>query len=162
MKHKFFRISTFDATPAEAELNTFCAHHRITDIEKHFVAEGINSFWSICVTWSDNEGPLASSIRRKNKIDYKEVLSDDDFTLYSQLRDLRKTLAEREGTPPYNIFTNEQLASIVQQRVITKTALLGLEGVGQTRVDKYGDQILERMKAITQPDKSDETDKNNA
>lgn len=106
MKHKFFRISVIDAAENETKLNAFCAQHRITNVEKNFVADGSNSFWSICVTWLDNQGSIQVDNKRKNKIDYKEILNDDDFNIYSQLRNLRKVLAEREGTPAYNIFTN--------------------------------------------------------
>ncbi len=151
-----------DAAEIEAELNTFCSQHRITQVEKNFVADGANSFWSICVTWIDRQGSIHVDNKRKSKIDYKEILNDDDFNLYSQLRDLRKVLAEREGTPPYNIFTNEQLANIVKQRVITKTALLDLEGIGHTRVEKYGADFLNCMKTLVQSQKPDETDSHNA
>lgn len=58
MKYKFFKIVTGNAIDSETELNAFCAQHRITDIEKNFVTDGSNSFWSICVAYSDNEGAL--------------------------------------------------------------------------------------------------------
>ncbi len=108
----------------------------------------------------DNEGSLAGSNLKRNtktsgKIDYKEVLSDDDFTLYSRLRELRKTTAERDGIPPYNVFTNEQLAAIVQRRISSKSALMDVEGIGQTRADKYGDAFIECLQTHLPP--ADET-----
>ena len=156
MRFQFFKVPTQDSLEATNELNTFCAQHRISHIEKQFVAEGASSFWSICVTFLDSEGPLipTNTGKRNKTIDYKEVLNDDDFRIYSQIRDLRKIIAEREGTPAYNIFTNEQLANIVRQRVTTKTDLLALEGIGQTRVDKYGELFITKIKAITGTDKS--------
>lgn len=160
MQHRFFMISVANPTEAEAELNDFCQQQRIANIEKQFVADGANSFWSICVTWLTGSEPLAGKGKRKAKIDYKEILNDDDFTIYAQLRDLRKEIANREGTPAYNVFTNEQLAQIVQQRVSTKTALLSLEGVGKTRIKKYGDEFLEAMQAMTLPEPTDETNQN--
>ena len=151
MKFQFFNIPAQDSSDATNELNSFCTQHRIAAIEKQFVNDGANSFWSICVTFLDRQGAIlgVSTGKSKKTIDYKEVLNDDDFTIYSQLRDLRKTIAERDGTPPYNVFTNEQLANIVQQRVTNKTDLLALEGIGQTRVDKYGELFITQMQAIT-------------
>ena len=148
-------IPAQDSSDATNELNNFCTQHRIAAIEKQFVNDGANSFWSICVTFLDGQGAIlgVSTGKSKKTIDYKEVLNDDDFIIYSQLRDLRKTIAERDGTPPYNVFTNEQLANIVQQRVTNKTDLLALEGIGQTRVDKYGELFITQMKAITGADK---------
>lgn len=150
MKFQFFTIPTQENTPAINELNSFCTQHRVTAIEKQFVSDGVNSFWSICITFIDTQAALLNTSVGKSKktIDYKEVLNDDDFSIYSQLRDLRKSIAEREGTPPYNVFTNEQLANIVQQRVKTKSDLLALEGVGQTRVDKYGELFVAQLKTI--------------
>lgn len=41
------------------------------------------------------------------RIDYKDVLSERDFALYAQLRNLRKFLSEQEGVPTYALFTND-------------------------------------------------------
>ena len=125
MRHKFFYIPVLHAAQAENELNQFCSQHRIAQVEKQFVNQAKNSYWAICVTWLQGDGAMpkpSNSTSRKPKVDYKEVLSEDEFRLFSQLRDLRKTLAEQEGTPVYNIFTNEQLAAMVSPvRVDRKT-----------------------------------------
>jgi ribonuclease D len=44
--------------------------------------------------------------------------------------------------PAYAIFTNEQLAEIVQRKLRTASALGEIEGVGKARVDKYGALFL--------------------
>ena len=43
------------------------------------------------------------------KVDYKEILSEEDFIFYSKLRELRKELTNNEALPVYTFFTNEQL-----------------------------------------------------
>ena len=43
---------------------------------------------------------------------------------------MRKELAEKEGVPAYALFTNEQLAEMVQRRVGSLTAMKEIEGVG--------------------------------
>lgn len=157
MKLKFFKIPVSDSVILETEVNMFITQHRITHIEKQFVVDGANSFWSICVTWLDSEGALADNMaRRKNKIDYKDLLNEADFLIYSKLRELRKVIAEREATPVYNIFTNEQLAAIVQQRIVTKTALLTIEGIGQARAEKYSKAFLDCMNARLKSTNSNE------
>ncbi len=150
MKFQLFTLPVHDDNNASQLLNSFCSQHRVTQIEKHFVADAQHSFWSICVTYVDSTGALLpeDNAKRKKTIDYKEVLNEDDFSLYAQLRDLRKTIAERDGTPPYNVFTNEQLANIIRKTIVSKTDLLALEGIGQTRVDKYGELFIEKMKEI--------------
>jgi superfamily II DNA helicase RecQ len=54
-------------------------------------------------------------------------------------------VAEKEGVPVYVVFTNEQLAEMVKKKVSSKAALKEIEGVGEARVEKYGDAVLERM-----------------
>jgi superfamily II DNA helicase RecQ len=55
------------------------------------------------------------------------------------LRTLRKTLADQEGVPAYALFTKEQLADMVRRPVLSLEGLAGIDGVGQARVEKYGD-----------------------
>ena len=84
-------------------------------------------------------------MKQRGKVDYKELLGDYEFTLYSRLRDLRKRLAEQQGVPLYALFTNEQLAAMVQRRVSTPGQLQEIEGVGEARVEKYGHNFLEEL-----------------
>ena len=60
-------------------------------------------------------GPRGSGRGEDKKIDYKAVLSEGAFAVFSLLRDLRKTLAEAEGVPIYAVFTNEQLAKAARK-----------------------------------------------
>jgi superfamily II DNA helicase RecQ len=46
----------------------------------------------------------------KSKVDYKDILTPEEFTLFSKLREVRKKLAEENGLPVYAVCTNEQLA----------------------------------------------------
>ncbi len=143
MRYKFYHIPAMFPDQAEAELNRFCTEHHVLQTEREFVADGSNSYWAICVMYSDNSGSLvASRDTRKNRVDYKEVLNAEDFSVFSELRDLRKQIADREGTPVYNIFTNEQLAEMVQQRTTSKTALGNISGIGAAKLEKYADEFL--------------------
>ena len=83
---------------------------------------------------------------RRDKIDYREVLSEQDFALYAQLRNLRKALAEQEGITAYALFTNEQLAGMVTARVRSESELAKIEGVEKARLEKYGSAFLQVLK----------------
>ena len=48
--------------------------------------------------------------------------------------------------PVYTIFTNEQLAQMVQARATTKAALEQVAGVGDARIEKYGARMLEVLR----------------
>ena len=68
----------------------------------------------------------ASELTKRAKVDYKTVLNERDFAAFAELRNLRKELSEKEGVPPYALFTNEQLAAMVTQQVSSKEAMLAL------------------------------------
>jgi superfamily II DNA helicase RecQ len=150
MKYKFFAIPARSPAAAEDELNAFCSSHRVTFIDKHLVADGADSFWSVCVSWLDGEAAPSELANNRNKpaIDYKNVLSPTDFSLYLELRNYRKELAEQQNVPPYALFTNDQLANMIQQRVNSKSALQRIPGVGKSRIDKYGDAFLHRLNEL--------------
>ena len=48
-------------------------------------------------------------------MDYGEVLSAEEFAVFSRLREERRKWAESEGAPVYTIFTNAQLADLVKR-----------------------------------------------
>ncbi len=78
----------------------------------------------------------------KRKVDYKEVLSEQDFTVFAELRGLRKEVAERAGVPAYAVFTNEQLASFVRDKAMTKEAMERVPGVGSSKIRNYAEVFL--------------------
>lgn len=144
MQIKFFTLPVNQSASAEAELNSFLAQHKILSLKEAFVGEGQNSFWAISVTYLESSGGKLQA--SKASIDYKEVLSESDFVLYSQLRDIRKSLATEQGVPPYILFTNEQLAAFVTHRVASKSKMKTIEGVGESRIEKYAEPFLDVLK----------------
>lgn len=152
MKWHFFTIPAIMPDAAQEAFNRFCGAHRVVSVERQFVQDGERSYWALCVSYLDSAQsngaePLAPT--RRGKIDYRDVLNEPDFALYVRLRTLRKTLAEQEGIPAYALFTNEQLATMIQKRVTSKTALGTIPGVGSGRIDKYGDAFLQLLQQAT-------------
>lgn len=157
MKHKFFAISARNPEADEAALNNFCSQNRVSFVEKQLVADGERSFWSVCVTYQvvadSHREPKASG---RPKVDYKKILSEEDFDRYLELRVLRKEVAERQAVPAWAVFTNEQLATMIQQQVNNKAGLESIDNIGGKRIDLYGDEFLQRLnlfwaKALMEP-----------
>ncbi len=146
MKYHFFNIHAQNPDSGQEALNTFCGQHRILAVEKQFVALGDNSFWSICVTTIDSTEKPNTAANKRPSVDYREILNEQDFAVYAELRTLRKTLAEQEGVPAYALFTNEQLAEMVTRRTLTQTELASIEGIGKARLEKYGASFLNLLK----------------
>jgi superfamily II DNA helicase RecQ len=146
MQLKLFVLPVKNLDAAEAEMNAFLRSHRVLTVKKELVAEGENSFWTFCVEYLESSpGAPASGLAGRPKVDYKEVLKPEEFEVFSRLREWRKGVAEKEGVPVYVVFSNEQLAQAVQKKVSSKAALKEIEGVGDSRVEKYGAAVLERL-----------------
>jgi len=151
MQLHFFTIPIHDGTAAAAELNRFLATHKVADIERQFTQDGRNSAWSVCVAIDQGAGDQPANpgaTGRRPRVDYKEVLNDEDFRVYSLLRALRKEIADAEGLPVYGVFNNEQLAAMVQGRVTTTTALAAIDRVGAARVENPRPQAAPHPRAL--------------
>lgn len=146
MQIRVFTIRALDADEQSVDaLNAFLRGHRVATIERQFVSDGPNSYWSVYVTFVDGSSPSPVQPSKK-RVDYRDVLNEHDFAVFAKLRTLRKSLADQEGVPAYALFTNEQLAEIVRRNVDSKQTLSEISGVGEARVDKYGEAFLAAMK----------------
>lgn len=145
MQIHFFIIPIHGGGEAAEEVNRFLASHRVLAVDRSFVQDGANSAWALCIS-VDAPGDRPQSGKRGAKVDYREVLNEQDFALFAQLRALRKELAEAEGMPAYALFTNDQLAEMVRRRVQSATALQTIPGIGEARARKYGERFLVVMR----------------
>ncbi|OQX17615.1 MAG: hypothetical protein BWK80_39380 [Desulfobacteraceae bacterium IS3] len=142
LQYKFFIIPTADSAQAESELNRFLRSVRVITIHREFVANGQNTFWSMAVEYLHDGVHSETASSGKRKVDYKEVLSPEDFTLFSKLREWRKNTADQEGIAMYLILTNEQMAKIAEKRITTEAALKEVAGVSDTRAKKYSEAVI--------------------
>ena len=67
--------------------------------------------------------------------------------LFDRLRTLRKRLASESGVPPYVIFHDKTLALMAQRRPTSEAALLGISGVGQAKLERYGEAFIAEIRA---------------
>jgi superfamily II DNA helicase RecQ len=149
MPFRFFTVPIRSSAAVELELNAFLASHRVLSVERKFVDQGENSFWVICVDHLEATSRTSTpSFDRKGRVDYRELLSAEDFAAFSQLRALRKEVAQDDAVPVYAIFTNEQLAEMVRRRVGQASDLQSIDGVGEARVAKYGERFVDCLRSF--------------
>ena len=67
--------------------------------------------------------------------------------LFERLRSLRKRLATEAGVPPYVIFHDKTLAVMARRRPGSEEALLGISGVGQAKLERYGEAFIAEIRA---------------
>lgn len=65
-----------------------------------------------------------------------------DSELFEKLRQLRKTMADREGVPPFVIFHDATLREMSQRMPATEQELRGIKGIGDAKFAKYGREFL--------------------
>jgi DNA helicase-2/ATP-dependent DNA helicase PcrA len=70
------------------------------------------------------------------------ALSPEERALFERLRDWRKERATALGQPAYCVFTDATLTAIASARPTRGTDLAGLPGVGATKLDKFGAEVL--------------------
>ena len=125
----------------QEELNRFLRGKRIVQTYKELVSIEGTSRWTILVEYLDS--PEKSTGEVKSKIDYKDILTPEDFSLFSKLREVRKKLSEENALPVYAICTNEQLAEIAKRKPKSLSECMQIDGIGQGKADKYVPALLE-------------------
>jgi len=62
--------------------------------------------------------------------------------LFESLRELRRVIAAEQGVPPYVIFHDKTLAAMALHRPESPSDFLQISGVGQAKLQRYGDRFL--------------------
>ena len=65
-----------------------------------------------------------------------------DEALFERLREWRKERAGEESVPAFVVFTDATLQLIAEHKPRTPEALLRISGIGRSKVEKYGDDVL--------------------
>ena len=91
------------------------------------------------------------------RIDYDGKIDSDLFDI---LRVLRKAIADAEGMPPYVIFHDSSLRSMATTFPRNKSDFLNINGVGESKLEKYGDLFIKKIDAYCEEHKI-ETSKDN-
>lgn len=63
--------------------------------------------------------------------------------LFEALRSLRKTIADKEGFPPYIVFSDKTLHAMATEKPTTVDALDNIPGIGEHKKNKYGKAFVE-------------------
>ena len=77
--------------------------------------------------------------------------------LRAELEKLRRREARSRGWKPYQVFANRTIAGIVSARPTTPQELLAVRGMGPTRLERFGEEILALVSAPVPRDRHDST-----
>lgn len=70
-----------------------------------------------------------------------------DDSLFERLRELRGKLAREQNVPAYVIFHDATLRAIANERPHSAAQLAQVQGVGAKKIERYGDAVLELVRA---------------
>jgi len=77
--------------------------------------------------------------KKKQEVEYNHAL-------FALLRQKRKEMADEAGVPPYVIFSDRTLTEMAAYYPQSSRSLLSIAGVGQVKLEKYGDAFLDVIK----------------
>jgi superfamily II DNA helicase RecQ len=142
MQVQIFSIPAIENKEELQKMNAFLRGHKIIDIEKQFVNNASESFWSFCIRYINSDNQLSLNPQtQKAKVDYKEVLEEKTFAVFSKLREIRKEIAQADAVPAYAVFTDYELSEIAKLPVISESTIQSIKGIGQKKAEKYASQI---------------------
>ena len=81
-------------------------------------------------------------IKEKKPITLIPEQLDVDKTLLSEFKKWRYKLAKKRNGPAYIILSNKVLDELCHHRPTNKKELLNINGIGETKLNKFGDDIL--------------------
>ncbi len=85
---------------------------------------------------------------KKKKAKSTDALTGAGYQLFEKLRQLRLTIAKEEGMPPYIIFSDKTLIDMCAKHPENEEEMLGVSGVGENKLHKYGQRFLDEIAAF--------------
>jgi ATP-dependent DNA helicase RecQ len=82
----------------------------------------------------------------RNRPRVSGVTVEDDDPLFIRLRALRRSLADELNVPAYIVFSDAVLMQIARRRPQSPDELIGISGVGEVKLARYGDVFLKTVR----------------
>lgn len=89
-------------------------------------------------------------VLKKKKAKSTDALTGAGYQLFEKLRQLRLVIAKEEGMPPYIIFSDKTLIDMCAKHPENEEEMLGVSGVGENKLHKYGQRFLDEIAAFTE------------
>ncbi|MFQ6169017.1 DNA helicase RecQ [Bifidobacterium longum subsp. infantis] len=128
-------IVMFGARAAETAAPDF--HYEIKRVERKSAAAGSGRSGGVADT--------ADSVNVPGDALGSYIPDDDEESLFQKLRELRRTIAQEIGKPPYIVFSDKTLRDMARIKPITNAQFLAVNGVGQHKLDLYGKRFMEAV-----------------
>lgn len=109
-----------------------------------------------CKTLAQDLLPLIISFNEGKSEEIKPVgqkytlpkLSVKEDTLYEKLRDFRLNMSREKGMKAFYVFGNSTLNELVEQKPTSKKELLAIKGIGNKKIEEFGEAIIGIVKGV--------------
>lgn len=128
-------IVMFGARAAETAAPDF--HYEIKRVERKSAAAGSGR--------SGGAADTADSANVPGDALGSYIPDDDEESLFQKLRELRRTIAQEIGKPPYIVFSDKTLRDMARIKPVTNAQFLAVNGVGQHKLDLYGQRFMQTI-----------------
>lgn len=150
MQLKFFTFPVLSVEKHEELINKFLRSVKILEIKRELIYCGENAYWSICVLYLSNSNIDGTQSASRGKVDYKEVLNEEQFKKFCQLRKVRKQIADEDAVPAFAVFTDQELSEVSKLSEINCAGLKRINGVGNKKIEKYGYRFCEMAQKLVE------------
>ena len=128
-------IVMFGARAAETAAPDF--HYEIKQVERKSAAAGSGRSGGVADT-ADSANVPGDALG-------SYIPDDDEESLFQKLRELRRTIAQEIGKPPYIVFSDKTLRDMARIKPVTNAQFLAVNGVGQHKLDLYGQRFMQTI-----------------
>ena len=137
--HYFGLLQDLDRKKIIATIYQLIREGRLTKSDDEYPVLSINMNYTEEKIRPRSRGKQKESIRKTDNSNYNKEL-------FNRLKRLRLKLAD--DLPPYFVCSDEALKNISLYLPTDRNELLNIKGLGQKRVEKYGDPILEEVNSF--------------
>jgi len=149
MSYELFSISIPDGHSELGKLNDFLCTHRVVAVQKQVVERDGIPFFVFLVEYSPSKNASSSFVAQQQSkgapVDYKTLLTAEQFERFLRLKDERAKIANELGVKLFVVFTNENLAEMARAYPKSLAELKNVPGIGEGRVEKYGLRMLNAL-----------------
>lgn len=128
-------IVMFGARAAETAAPDF--HYEIKQVERKSAAAGSGRSGGVADT-ADSANVPGDALG-------SYIPDDDEESLFQKLCELRRTIAQEIGKPPYIVFSDKTLRDMARIKPVTNAQFLAVNGVGQHKLDLYGQRFMQTI-----------------
>lgn len=141
MKVKVLKIRIDDRFQItdEALVNDYLSRFEVVNMNAKLVADEMN-YWSVLIYYNEKRSTVNSG---KTNISSESELSGEELIIYNKLKDWRLKKAKELNLSAFIILYNSHLMSIARHKPSTLEDLENVNGIGKSKVEKFGIEIIE-------------------